>query len=252
MTSKEDLSKVWDNYYQKSKKNYILKDDNFFKLEVQAISNQISFYIKKNKKSIKILELGSGSGFFASIICSKILKKSKYRYLGVDFSKQAVDKANKRKIKNCAFVQSDFLDFFSKNDKFFDIIITQRSIMAIMNNKDQKKILTLIKKHMKQNSIGVFSEVTIQAFKNLQKLRKKLNLSPLEKIWHSHHLDESVISKIFPHSEIIDYSSTYWLITRVIYPYFEEPKHNSVIHNFASNLSQNGDYGMVKLFLVKK
>ena len=78
MTSKEDLSKVWDNYYQKSKKNYILKDDNFFKLEVQAISNQISFYIKKNKKPVKILELGSGSGFLASIICSKILKKSSY------------------------------------------------------------------------------------------------------------------------------------------------------------------------------
>ena len=252
MTPEDNLSKVWDNYYQKSRKNYILKDDNFFKLEIQAISNQISNYTNKNKKPLNILELGSGSGFLASIICSKILKKSTYHYLGVDFSKQAVNKANKRKIKNCTFVQNDFLDFFSKTNEFFDIIITQRSIMAIMNNKDQKKLLTFIKKHMNQKSVGIFSEVTTQAFKNLQKLRKKLKLSPLVKIWHSHHLDESVISKIFPHSEIIDYSSTYWLITRVIYPYFEEPKHNSLIHNFASNLSQEGDYGMVKLFLVKK
>lgn len=252
MKSKENLTKVWDNYYQKSKKNYILKDDNFFKLEIQTISDQISFYIEKNKKPLKILELGSGSGFLASIICSKILKKSKYDYLGVDFSQQAINKANKRKIKNCTFFQSDFLDFFSETNEIFDIIITQRSIMAVMNNKDQKKLLSFIKKHMKKNSIGIFSEVTTQAFKKLQTLRKKLNLPPLEKIWHSHHLDESFIPKIFPHSEIIDYSSTYWLITRVIYPYFEEPKHNSVIHNFASNLSQNGNYGMVKLFLVKK
>jgi ubiquinone/menaquinone biosynthesis C-methylase UbiE len=252
MTSEENLTKVWDKYYEKSKKNYILKDDNFFKLEIQAISDQISFYIKKNKRPLKILELGSGSGYLASIICTKILKKSQYHYLGVDFSQQGINKANKRKIENCSFVQSDFLDFFSKTKENFDIIITQRSIMAIMNNSDKKKLLNLIRDHMKQNSIGIFSEVTIQAFKKLQALRKKLGLEPIEKVWHSHHLDESFVQDTFKHSEIIDYSSTYWLITRVIYPYFEEPKHNSLIHSFASKLSQFGDYGMVKLFLVKK
>jgi ubiquinone/menaquinone biosynthesis C-methylase UbiE len=252
MKSKENLTKVWDNYYEKSKKNYILKDDNFFRLEIQAISDQILHYIKKNKKPIKILELGSGSGFLASIICSKILKKSQYHYLGVDFSQKGINKANKRKIKNCSFIQSDFLDFFSKTKENFDIIITQRSIMAIMNNSDKKKLLNFIRDHMKQNSVGIFSEVTTQAFKKLQTLRKKLGLQPIEKVWHSHHLDESFVKEIFNHSTIIDYSSTYWLITRVIYPYFEEPKHNSLIHSFASTLSQSGDYGMVKLFVVRK
>jgi len=105
---------------------------------------------------------------------------------------------------------------------------------------------------MRQNSIGIFSEVTTQAFKKLQTLRKKIKLPPLEKIWHSHHLDETIIPKMFHHSEIIDFSSTYWLITRVIYPFFEEPKHNTAIHKFASNLSQDGDYGLVKMFIVKK
>lgn len=252
MISEENLTKVWDNYYENSKKNYILKDDNFFQLEIQAISDQVSSFVKKNKKQIKILELGSGSGFLASILCSKILKKSNYHYQGVDFSQQGINKANRRKIKNCSFIQSDFLEFFVNNNEKFDIIITQRSIMAIMNNKDKKKLLNLIKNHMTKNSIGIFSEVTTQAFKKLQSLRKKLKLPPLAKIWHSHHLDEKFIPEIFSNSKIIDYSSTYWLITRVIYPYFEEPKHNSFIHSFASKLSQSGDYGMVKLFIVKK
>ena len=252
MKFQKNLTKVWDEYYQKSKKNTILKDDNFFRLEIQAILEQVKFYIKKNKKPIKLLELGSGSGYLASSICSKILKKSTYDYLGIDFSQKAIDKAKKRKIKNCTFIQNDFLNFFHETTDVFDIIITQRSIMAIMNNKQQKELLLLIKKHMKSNSIGIFSEVTKQAFKKIQLLRKKINLPPLEKVWHSIYLDEIIFSQIFSNSKIIDFSSTYWLITRVIYPFFEEPIHNTMLHKFASTLSQQGDYGLVKMVIVKK
>jgi hypothetical protein len=57
-----------------------------------------------------------------------------------------------------------------------------------------------------------------------------------------------VVRAVFPSLEIIDYSSTYWLITRVVYPYFAEPKHNTALHDFAAGLHQDGPYGLVKLF----
>lgn len=251
MKSKDNLNSVWDKYYKKSSRNTILKDDNFFRLEIQAILEQIKSYIQR-KKTIKILELGSGSGYLASKICSNLLKNISYDYTAIDFSEEAVTKAKKRKIKNCTFIKNDFSDFLKNSDDVYDIIISQRSIMAIMNQNQQKKLLILIKKHMKQNSIGIFSEVTQQAFKKIQTLRRKIKLPPLEKVWHSRYLDETLLSRIFKHSKIIDFSSTYWLVTRVIYPFFEEPKHNSIIHKFAFNLSQEGDYGLVKLFIVKK
>ena len=71
------------------------------------------------------------------------------------------------------------------------------------------------------------------------------------KVWHSCYLDENIFQTIFPICEKFDFSSTYWLITRVIYPFFEEPKHNSPIHKFAANISQVGDYSLTKLFVVQ-
>ena len=201
MESKDDLNDVWDNYYQKSTRNTILKDDNFFKLEINTIFEQVK-YFTKTKKKIKILELGSGSGYLASQICSKILKNITFHYVGIDFSEEAITKAKKRKIKNCSFFKNDFLDFLNDSDDVYDIIISQRSVMAIMNKKQQKELLKLIKKHMKQNSIGIFSEVSQQAFKKIQTLRKKIHLTPLEKVWHSHYLDESLFSSIFTNKKL--------------------------------------------------
>lgn len=68
---------------------------------------------------------------------------------------------------------------------------------------------------------------------------------------HSLYVDENIIKSNFKKSKIMDFSSTYWLITRVIYPYFQNPKHNSEIHKFSSGLTQSGNYGLVKLFLVE-
>ena len=106
------LTKVWNEYYNESQKNTILKDDNFFKLEIDSIIKNLILEINKiNKSSIKILELGSGTGFLASKIISS-LKKNKIQcnYTGIDFSQVAILKANKRNIKNCEFALSGCWD----------------------------------------------------------------------------------------------------------------------------------------------
>ena len=37
------LTKVWNKYYDESQKNTILKDDSFFKLEIDAIIENLIF-----------------------------------------------------------------------------------------------------------------------------------------------------------------------------------------------------------------
>ena len=248
------LTKVWNEYYNESQKNTILKDDNFFKLEIDSIIKNLILEINKiNKSSIKILELGSGTGFLASKIISS-LKKNKIQcnYTGIDFSQVAILKANKRNIKNCEFVNSDFIDFLKSNKKEYDFIITQRSIMAIMEKTTQLVLLKLIKKSLSKKGVGLICECTVQALKKIQKLRKELGMIPLDKIWHSRYVETNTMSSLFTNVKIIDFASTYWFLTRIIYPYFEEPKHNTIFHEFVSNLPQEGNYGLVKLFIVQK
>ena len=248
------LTKVWNEYYDESQKNTILKDDNFFKLEIDSIIKNLILEINRiNKPSVKILELGSGTGFLASkIILSLKKKKIQCNYTGIDFSLVAIDKANKRNIKNCEFINSDFVDFLKSNNEKFDFIITQRSIMAIMKKNSQLLLLKLIKKSLSKNGIGLFCECTVQALNEIQKLRKKLGILPLKKVWHSRYIDVNTILSLFTNTRIIDFASTYWFLTRIIYPYFEEPKHNTNFHKLAATLPQKGDNGLVKLFIVQK
>ena len=250
----KNLLKVWNNYYASTNKDTAIRDENFFSLEIEAItSNLLKEIINKNKKlTIRILELGSGTGFLASKIASLLTKnKVKYHYLGIDFSDVGIQKANKREIDNCTFLKDDFLHFLKSNQERFDFIITQRTVMAIMEKKSQKQLLKLIRKSLSSNGCGLLSECSIQALEEIQKLRKLLGILPLKKVWHSQYLDERFLLKVFSNIKVIDFSSTYWLITRVVYPFFEEPKHNTMIHKFAAKLVQTGNYGLVKLFVVR-
>ena len=253
MSDNNPLIDVWNSQYVTSD-DTSLKDKNYFDLETNAIIEQIIKYVQKiNSSSLNILELGSGTGLLSSLITSKLSEKiyGSFSYTGVDFSDVAVKKSNDRNINNCKFIQNDFINFFENNNEKFDIIISQRSIMALMDNESHIKLLQLLKKSLSNQGIGIFSEVTKQSFEKIQKLRKELSIDPLEKVWHSCYLDEKIFQTVFTSCNIFDFSSIYWLITRVIYPYFEEPKHNSLIHNFASNLSQIGNYGLTKLFVVQ-
>jgi predicted TPR repeat methyltransferase len=253
MSDNDSLVDVWNSQYVNSN-DTALKDKNYFNLEVNAILEQILKYVENTQiTSLRILELGSGTGLLSSLIKSALSQKTNCLcfYTGIDFSDVAVKKSNDRNLNNCKFIQNDFINFFENNDEKFDIIISQRSIMALMENKLHIQLLQLCKKSLSIKGVGIFSEVTTQSFKKIQELRKKLSISPLEKVWHSCYLDENIFQNIFSSCKIFDFSSTYWLITRAVYPYFEEPKHNSTIHEFAANLSQTGNYGLTKLFVVQ-
>jgi|SRR6185312_2621519 len=250
----KNLLKVWDNYYATSNKDTAIKDENFFSLEVTSIKSTLLKEISVGNKNriMRILELGSGTGYLASQVASLLSKnKIKYNYVGVDFSDVGIQKANKRKIPNCVFLKDDFIHFLKLNKKKFDIIITQRTIMAIMNKKDQQYLLKLIKIALSNTGRGLLSECSVQSLQSLQKIRKLLGIEPLQKVWHSRYLDEKLLAKVFSDIKVIDFSSTYWLVTRAIYPFFEDPKHNSKIHEVAAKLVQSGNYGLVKLFVVR-
>lgn len=249
--NKQSLYKVWESYYSKVK-DTALKDKYLFSLEVEAIIKELKSYINvKGNKRLSLLEIGCGTGVLASELYKSGLLKW-IEYSGVDFSPKAITKARRRNIRNAQFICCDFFNYFENLDKKFDIIISQRSIMAITNPTKQREFLSLISKSKNESGIGIFSEVTYKAYKKLNLLRKKLHLPPLAKVWHSRHLRITELEKYFTQVTEKDYFSTYILITRVIYPYFVKvPVHNTEIAKFASTLPQQGDYSYLKLLIIK-
>ena len=103
-------------------------------------------YIKKYIEKGKLLDFGSGLGFFA-----EYSEKNGYETLSVDKSKYAVDFIIDK--LNLMAIQSDY-DYLEKTDDLFDVIT---SFFVIEHVKDFKKLLFLFKCHLKDNGVIALS-----------------------------------------------------------------------------------------------
>lgn len=250
--SEERLVEVWDEYYEVSGDTAI-KDRPFFELEVRTLVDRLQAELERTAAArVSVLELGSGTGFLAARIGERLAQLGvELHYDGVDFSDVGVGLAARRALPGCAFHRSDFLAFLDATEKRYDVIVAQRSIMAIMQAGDQRRLLELVRDHLAVTGLGLLSEASIQGLERLNGLRAGLALDPLEKVWHSRYLDEREIDEIFTTVETEHFAPLYWLITRVLYPYFEEPQHDTPLHRFAATLPQVGDFAPVRLFAVR-
>ena len=247
--SDESLVDVWDEYYA-TPGDTAIKDRSFFDLEVRTLVDRVEAEVRRTgAEQVAILELGSGTGYLAARVVER-LSGVTLRYDGVDFSEVGVRHADERELPGCAFHESDFTAFVERCDTRYDVIVTQRSIMVIMDAAGQTRLLELLSDRLAPGGLGLFSEGSVQGLARLNELRGGLGIDPLEKVWHSRYLDEDDIAPVFGEVEIEHFASVYWLATRVLYPYFEEPRHDTPLHRFAATLPQVGDFAPVRLFVV--
>ena len=248
--NKGELETIWNNQYNDNE-NTALKDKNLFELEFNAIFSAISDNLQSRKK-IRILELGCGTGFLIKKIIEKFNKSDVLLLCDcVDFSKEAIELAREKKIKNVNFYCEDFFDFFKNYNQIYDFIISQRSIMAIMDHNKQINLLNHIQNSLNKTGIGILSECFEEQLIKLNNIRNDMGLKNIEKVWHSLYLTRDQFKNIFINVKFIDFCSTYFFVTRVIYPFFNKPMHNQEIHEKAAKLPNTGDFSFLKLVIVK-
>lgn len=248
----KDLEAVWDSQYGNDS-DTALKDNNLFSLEIKAILAQLDLNTP-NKKEIRVLELGCGTGQLLSKVGEHLKGRfgGQYLMVGVDFSRNAMAKAYSRELENARFECSSFSECLEKNKSAFDVVLTQRSIMAVMDAEEQERLLLKIRDTLTVEGVGIMSECFSKQFDRFNFLREDAGVPGIEKVWHSRHVDESALERIFNIVNYTDFCSTYMLITRLVYPLFENPKHNQFIHDLASRLPNSGDLSYLKIATVRR
>lgn len=154
----------------KLKTNYTY-DKNLFTCRRNFILN--GFYnevyeniIKELKDNINILDLGCGEGTHDKLILDNI--KTKYKFLGLDYNKDAIEKAIEYADKNTGFITSD-VNCLPLNDSSFDVIIN------ILSPYYTDEVLRVLKED------GLFIKV-IPDKNYLIELRKELGFNKYEKV----------------------------------------------------------------------
>lgn len=262
---KTDVAKVrsvWDEFAQKygMDRRASTPDAYLVDLEIRTLTGQI-------KNGDRVLDIGAGNGYTAL----KLAMKKNIDITGIDISPEMVSNASKMREKysskirgNARFEIGDildakFLNCFHSNS--FDVILTKRALINILSWEEQKDSITKFCQLLKPAGKYIMIEATVQGYDNINRLRERYGLSKTPIRWHNNYLDEEklipFLKNTFQSVYFKDFSSTYYVGSRVIQPlllkpFGKEPSYDFRLNWFFSHFPSSGNYGIQKLIVCRK
>ena len=224
------------------------------------INAEINLICSKIKEGSKILDAGCGEGEgtfrYAQIKDTKIH--------AVDFSETRLIKAKERllKISNITFHQVDFLSEYTL-DKNFDVVISQRFLINLMEWELQKKVILDLVAHLKKGGQLIMLEGSEDGVNQLNNFRALLNLPPIAVKWHNLFFKNDLFIPFLQENNLKiveeDGLGDYFLLTRGIRPYFDSKLDWNVPYNeIASSLNLKelvnlkDKFSRLKLWVIEK
>ena len=220
-------------------------------------SNTLSAAISSIKKDdLKILDIGCGDGLTT---CELLKNKKVQSVMGVDFSAEMIEIANRRKVhlqsEKILFKVGDVLKLNPDSLGYFDLVITNRCLINLENWEDQKLAINNIYQLLNKGGAYFATENFINGHNNMNKLRKSIQLSEIPVRWHNYFYDESkyfeYVNSLFHEVEIDNFASSYYFITRSVYSKYAEVTglpidYNHKLHEIAVNFPTFGDFSPLK------
>lgn len=209
--------------------------------------------------SLDVLDLGCANGHTTFLLHREF---PEHRIVGGDVSPKMVEVARKRLISkgiaqspHLRFEVMDMLDMRSARGRF-DVVITIRGLINLPNPESQWRAIAQIAGCLKLGGDYIAVENFRHAQERLNAVRQEQGLPPLPYRWHNCWFDEEEFrrrcSGFFELAEFSPITSTYYLVTRVVYSKLcqlegREPDYDHPIYEIATRLPVEGDYGPVKL-----
>jgi len=144
----------------------------------------------------------------------------------------------------------------------FDIVLSVRCLINLPSSELQLAALKQIWQALRKRGQCILIENFQGPQEALNRVRGELGLPSMPIRWHNRYFDETELvnecEKLFEISESAPITSTYYLITRVVYSKMCQiegrvPDYDHPIYEIATKLPVLGDLGPVKLLrLIKK
>jgi SAM-dependent methyltransferase len=225
------------------------------RIEVAAVTR----ILRGLPPTLDILDLGCANGHTTFLLNDAF---PEHRIIGGDLSRKMVDVARRRLARsgapesaNLRFEVMDMLDLKHEEARF-DVVLTIRSLINLPDSASQWKAIGEIARSLRPGGRYIAIENFRHAQERLNAVRKGEGLLPLPYRWHNCWFDENEFRRhclrFFDLEEFAAITSTYYLVTRVVYSKLcqlegRSPDYDHPIYEIATRLPPEGDYGPVKL-----
>jgi ubiquinone/menaquinone biosynthesis C-methylase UbiE len=205
--NQDEVLAYWNNQEVES-----MYDKHLLNAEIKLIQSRIP-------EGAKILDAGCGEGE-GTLTYSSIPNTLIH---AVDFSATRLEKARERLIdrKNVTLEQVDFLDVYNL-DRDFDIVVSQRFLINLMEWLLQQKVLLDLMSKLKKGGRLLMLEGSRQGVDSLNEFRAAWCLDPIPVKWHNLFFDDYVLIDFMTEHgyELVDEAGlgTYFLLTRGVRP----------------------------------
>lgn len=255
----EDLEAIHEHWERRGRKYGLSPSASW--VDETMLHHEGLILAKYLKNDDRVLDAGCANGY--TTIQLGNLKR--INITGVDYAESMIEHA-RLNLNRVGIAGASSVDFevgnFLKLDfptNTFDKVITKRCMINLGSPDYQKAALLEAWRVLKPGGLFLISEVTSECSDNLNRLRRRFGLETMSPLWHNCYLDEKeFLNFAQPHFEIKKisrFSSTYYVLTWVIYPFLVrngQRDYNGLLHRLSANLPQFGDWGLQKLFVLKK
>ena len=138
-------------------------------------------------------------------------------------------------------------------------MITKRCLINLGSHEYQKAALLQAWRVLKPGGLFLISEVSEQSADKLNRLRQKFGLETMTPLWHNCYIDEDDLlgfaQDYFEIKQVQRFSSTYYFMTWAVYPALlpaGQRNYHSLFHRLSARLPAIGDWGLQKLYVLKK
>ncbi len=259
----DNIKSYWDERarLEKGSERVTTNDVYLRKLEAECVLAELRELTRKTP--VKILDVGCGDGQTTLSLAQHF---PKFEFSAMDFSAEMIALAvaelrSRESIQNARFFVGDVrnLDDAIGNEKF-SAIITNRCLINLPNVGDQYHALKEISRHLVPSGVFLGTENFIGGNRNLNDIRKLMNLPEISVRWHNLYFEEdeflATAGQTFSSVELVNFSSAYYYITRVVYSAYCQnighgPDYEHPIHEVAMRMPQMGDYSPIKLIRAR-
>jgi len=261
-TDVDKVREVWDGFAREYGTDSRASTPDAYMVELE-----IRTLLRYFRNGEKVLDIGCGNGYTDI----KLLQRRNLYLTGIDISPELINLAKQLASKHAdrirnspEYIVDNVLDStFEQRFKqaSFDSILTKRAIINILTWEEQRAVIARIARLIRPGGRYIMIEATVQGHERIGNLREKFGMTKTPIRWHNRYLDENelipYLNEQFGTVYLNDFSSTYYVGSRLIQPlllkpFRKEPRYDFFLNNIFSRLPSIGDFGLQKLIICRK